>query len=1190
MARQSLPQSRASSTSLMSNSSPNRRSSTPNPNMSTPEGPAYSPPPRRTTPRNRRNPNMSTPDQNMSREVPDFNFRDVKEYKPPETVMSIPDRNRSIELPQRRNMSVERTPPTRSMSIERSQPRMSEEVSRDEMQRFQDRGFIRREQEQTDWNRYFGSGKQYPDRAVDDVLSTNIRRAKDIIGTDQSRPLSEDDAGRLKRLTQGIEGLASTNDVTLTEETRGALQRGRDQTVIAENPWLVDLKKRLETNKGDPESQFNILSEELDKQVERKFITDETSQEIFLDLASTIKRDTDKNLQSIKFLAEKDEQEVDSFISEVEDKKLGDTTIKKILDDPELRKSYEKEFRELEKEQGLTEDSTQPIRDTDLALFLYGKGIDEEVQGKRQKVLNEVEKVDQQLNQFLAEKQPEVEYYIDEQGNEQKQYMFDNQKDVEAFNRIVKVRNKKVVDYQSVVEETQKMPEDYDNILSSFNDASEVNPEIIEKFNEYNVGNYAAGQFYDQVRRKDWVEYKKDLMQQKMDEDRFSSQSIMPWIGKNLGGAALELGQGLAYIPSELKKSAGYGGTSTVSRIEGDRLLKNAGITTQSQKALDSMIFSATLPLGGAASAVGGKAVVGVARSAASKAGIRTASRFLPSLSRLGIKRGGSSFIGGINSLLTASAGSAAGGEAAKRIMFVRANDEEKRFLTDNITVVEDSVRAGLRQEQGTIEEGWGGAYGNIRSAAADVPGLRLTGLGSKEDYLEGVEQYLKSQGFTGEELDRGVNVARKYRRTLEGGKAGAILGGNIAAEIFGRAALSRRIMRGLISPKKTFGDSLSVSKGLFFPGMVEGAAVARAQKDSRLEETSLSDLSEGMLAGGVTASAVGLPLTGFGFAGKSGVIGNIGRGIAKSTQVSGYIVDPPEFFGDVSASVLERTFRGVSRFTGRVRPKTFVLQRSIGNNVDNVPINTRDVVGVQTSSDGKIVLQMKDKGTITLADTSQNRKQVKAMNDYLNKELSGVSSDVQSQSFPEQGGLARSSGMTDSLSRTKPLSRSDIDSIIDSRSRVRSQPQSNIQSQPLTQANVQGQTNVQTQPMANVQALANPFARSQLTTQTQAMAGNAGFPFPYGRVQLGKSYPGFQRRQGVQQFLKENQIQDYATSFFKTSGKTDAQRAKSAVNRLFGKNTASGEQFKKNNGGVLDNTPKKNSNFRSKVFGSKKK
>lgn len=1122
MARQSIPQSRATMSQA--------------PNMSTPDGPAYAKPPSQKV-NNRMSvekPQMSTP----------RDFKDNPEYKPPEDVMSraVDDmqrevsRKRNVQSIEKPRMSKPRGRIVQEDFVGPKRPKMSVERSRAEMDTIQDRGFYQTKDRRSSIEKRFTPQRaEYSYGFRTAGLGDSVDSVRNILGTEQTKRISDSDLDKLQKMTTRIEGASSYDDIALTSNTENLLDRARNRLVAEKNPEIVEAQQGLKAleDEGIAE-QARYLNLKINDITDSKFVTDQEAQVNIAALASPLKNRLDEQRDTAIQMAEGEVQERENFKQNVGSFQTGGRTFKEIIEDPASRERLEDEYLQQNKKASF-ETGYETGRDSALDLELYGYLLNKKQQQEQQEVQNQVTS---KIDNFLQQTNPQTRTVTNDQGQEVTQYIFDSEEKTKEYKDLVQETNKKLQNKFSNINK------EYSNYYDEYQQAAETNPEIDKIWSGYEKGVEQYNQLSNKLRMTDEVEFRKAQLQDRIDEDRYGSGSIIPTIQKGVGGFGLDLVQGYAVLPSLAKRSAGKSDPTLVGREEGQKLLDEFGIDSQEQQATESLVTTGAIGLAGAPGVIG-----------------------------------------------TVAAGTV--GEAAKRIDYATSSEQQQEIMSDSGTFRE-GVRAGLASERENVKSGWGGSFGGVRSFASEIPGLSLvSGVGSKDSFEQGVREYYKNQGYSGQRLQNAVKAATGYRNSLEAGEIGAVLGGNTAAELVGRRSLSKAFTRGALSPKMNFKDSLTASKKLIRPGAIEGSIVAQAQADSQLRDIDLSERSEAAFLGSGSAFVAGMGLTGTGLIGKTGVPGKIGRFVSKGTKATGYITDPFEYLGDLGATGLEKTFRSAARYTGRVRPKSFVMQRTSSKGSEDVNLNVKDVAGITRTDDGNFKITKSGGDTLLFANNQQNAAQIAQMTDYVNKELQSVSPEglTRTQSQVENNQMVNQ----DVLNREKTVStqpQSNVQQFIDSQTKPESLAQAQSQTQTNVNARVQPQAQTQTQTQTNVNARSqtSPFAQAQSTAQTNVFAGNAGFPFPYGRVQLGKSYPGFQIRQGVQQFLKENQIQDYATKFFKTSGKTDAERAKSAVNRLFGKNTASGEQFKKNNGGVLDNTPKKNSNIRSKVFGSKKK
>ena len=172
---------------------------------------------------------------------------------------------------------------------------------------------------------------------------------------------------------------------------------------------------------------------------------------------------------------------------------------------------------------------------------------------------------------------------------------------------------------------------------------------------------------------------------------------------------------------------------------------------------------------------------------------------------------------------------------------------------------------------------------------------------GSDEAFKSGAEEFLKAKGLTGNQLD--VALKETQRRNIASG-TGEVLGHltiSASTEIQTRRVLGKATigMRGTGELAKA-----SVAP-LFVGGLSEGASSVSIQQMTRTGKFDPKDVAVGALAGGASATAIGVPISAFTYSRPK---------VSKVIEKFSYIIDPYEKAGDVLADVTTRGRRGFSR------------------------------------------------------------------------------------------------------------------------------------------------------------------------------------------------------------------------------------------------------------------------------------
>jgi len=187
-----------------------------------------------------------------------------------------------------------------------------------------------------------------------------------------------------------------------------------------------------------------------------------------------------------------------------------------------------------------------------------------------------------------------------------------------------------------------------------------------------------------------------------------------------------------------------------------------------------------------------------------------------------------------------------------------------------------------------------------------------------KKEYEKAIRESYKGSGLSSSEVDKRVNALLKYRSTE--GRAEAL--SYLAAEVFGGEFTGQGLFRNLLASKaktgariaaKGAGTKIGFLSGLQATapaGAIEASVGTIAQQDIRRRERNVGEIVRNSLIGAGTAGVLG------GFTIGTRVAQKTGR--SKVIQGIGYIVDPFELPGDITANYLKKAGQRVQRSFGR--------------------------------------------------------------------------------------------------------------------------------------------------------------------------------------------------------------------------------------------------------------------------------
>ena len=563
------------------------------------------------------------------------------------------------------------------------------------------------------------------------------------------------------------------------------------------------------------------------------------------------------------------------------------------------------------------------------------------------------------------------------------------------------------------------------------------------------------------------------------------------------------------------------------------------------------------------------------------KAGDLTA---VAAVTGLGFATGGASFG------LTAALGAVTipvVGEAARVAGYAASNKEERLIRQDNETF-NPIISKAWDAETAEVAKGWynsndtyskdgslksGGWDGWLRGVVRDLPVAGwVPGLGADtKSFMKSAEDQYKALGYTEEQSKVAAKAAYKQRWASRGGEVVSILGANTLSEIAGRGAFSRAVIGGATG--KSFATGFAkVGQA----GIIEGGLMSAASQYKKYKPVDYGQLAEAGLMGFGTAGLIG------GGMAWSGAGGKLNKALARG----GYATDWYEKLGDMGADFLEKHSTGVAKFTKRIRPRVFTFSKTVGATTTTQNLNAADVVDYEISGNKIKVLTMQG-STKSFANTNANVKALTEMTTYIQSEeklllgtKSSTKADAQAKAINAERTInndfffgkssANPNLLMDNNAKTSQaaiaevLANSNINPNPNTNTRtnvnIASNTNINTQSNTNPNANINNQANTETQTQAQTQAYISPFAN----TNTMTGVFSSGMLLPYGRVSLPGQ--GGRGRGGkfMDTWLVDNKIEDYATPFFnKKPQQSSYDKANNAVDRLFGKNIASGQTFR---------------------------
>lgn len=264
------------------------------------------------------------------------------------------------------------------------------------------------------------------------------------------------------------------------------------------------------------------------------------------------------------------------------------------------------------------------------------------------------------------------------------------------------------------------------------------------------------------------------------------------------------------------------------------------------------------------------------------------------------------------------SVGKAAGGSALKKGIGYTAVNTGKQLLvqtTAGVGVVKTSELIGYskipqadtkyywdieasRSGYSETEKNLKGFFPKVSDAVSVKIGDWATRGKSQESFKTGVTQYFKSQGLTGDELDRAVKAQMQGRSSRGYGEIGSLLVTSAMTERFAQRELARYGAQQPIiklAPKEFMKQfNKPVISTLARAGFVEGASQSITQDFSRTQPVSLKKAGLSGGVGAISAVSLGYPIIRSQVT--KGKYGIIFKGV-------GYLTDPYEYAGDKIAA-----------------------------------------------------------------------------------------------------------------------------------------------------------------------------------------------------------------------------------------------------------------------------------------------
>lgn len=268
----------------------------------------------------------------------------------------------------------------------------------------------------------------------------------------------------------------------------------------------------------------------------------------------------------------------------------------------------------------------------------------------------------------------------------------------------------------------------------------------------------------------------------------------------------------------------------------------------------------------------------------------------------------------------------AAGGavqEAVPTVTRLTAKQEQKevsKILKSKGTSIRKITSAGLRAQERAVAELPGGLPVEVfgrpiritpRGLAVGLPGGTLLPLKGREAFEQTVRQELTTAGLKGDQLEAGVEFARRQRVGRGVGEIGGALAVETGAESLGRFGVRQAFLSAgtKVIPEKKIG--IQLFKQTFGPigaaGVFEGAGGEILQRRARGQEQSLAGTALAGATGGIFAGFLGGTIAGT----------SVRRPItSKVLRVGAAIADPLEKPGDIAQDVLERVGKQFKRRT----------------------------------------------------------------------------------------------------------------------------------------------------------------------------------------------------------------------------------------------------------------------------------
>ncbi len=343
----------------------------------------------------------------------------------------------------------------------------------------------------------------------------------------------------------------------------------------------------------------------------------------------------------------------------------------------------------------------------------------------------------------------------------------------------------------------------------------------------------------------------------------------------------------------------------------------------------------------------------------------------------------------GTATILSGTIASLAGPEVLGKTLEKKAYKKSKGFEKEYRGDYEDfyvDLRTGLKGERQEIAGGWGNVplTGYVRKFASDIPmGRKIPFVGSEKSFLESAEKNLRERGYKGERLDTALETLKKQRSSDIYSETGALFGANVAAELAGRGALTKSVLKSTLT-KKTLTGPQKFIKGFTNIGSaatIEGFGSSAAE--SQLKREQIDSLSFGK-SGAIAYGVGGLIGGGMTYSGAGGKLN-------KWLERGGNIADWYEKPADIATNLLTKISPYISKKTGRIRPKKFTLTSINENNeYEDIGIDVSDISEYKISKKGVLITTGKGKSKI-IPTTDKNIKTLQSMSEYVDDELKYV-------------------------------------------------------------------------------------------------------------------------------------------------------------------------------------------------------